>query len=283
MLFSIRDAQARPVGFGGRVLPDVATITPAKYVNSPETPLFTKSKLLYGLDLARQSIRKNGAALVMEGYTDVIVAHQYGFDNAVAVLGTALGADHIKILKHYTDRIILVLDGDEAGQRRTNEVLELFVAEQVDLRILTLPEGLDPCDFLHQKGAAAFAELLANSAVDALEHAFATVTRGVDVDRDVHGASRALERLISIVAKAPRLRADTTGEDRFREEKILQRLAAWFRVDENEVRRRLTALRRRSQGRATNMPPTTEAGSDTQSSNGRKQSILPSGSFWNYF
>ncbi|MGD0517862.1 MAG: DNA primase [Thermoguttaceae bacterium] len=265
LLFSIRDAQARPVGFGGRVLPEVATITPAKYVNSPETPLFTKSKLLYGLDLARQPIRKNGAALVMEGYTDVIVAHQYGFDNAVAVLGTALGAEHIKILRHYTDRIILVLDGDEAGQRRTNEVLELFVAEQVDLRILTLPEGLDPCDFLHQKSAAAFAELLANSAVDALEHAFSAVTRGVDVDRDVHGASRALERLVSIVAKAPRLRADTTGEDRFREEKILQRLAAWFRVDEKEVRRRLTAIRRRSQGRPMNMPPATEMGSDTQS------------------
>jgi DNA primase len=265
LLFSIRDAQARPVGFGGRVLPEVATITPAKYVNSPETPLFTKSKLLYGLDLARQPIRKNGAALVMEGYTDVIVAHQYGFDNAVAVLGTALGAEHIKILRHYTDRIILVLDGDEAGQRRTNEVLELFVAEQVDLRILTLPEGLDPCDFLHQKGAAAFAELLANSAVDALEHAFSTVTRGVDVDRDVHGASRALERLVSIVAKAPRLRADTTGEDRFREEKILQRLAAWFRVDEKEVRRRLTALRRRSQGRGANILPATEAVSSAES------------------
>ena len=204
---------------GGRVLPDVRTITPAKYVNSPETLLFTKSKLLYGLDLARQPIRKTGAALVMEGYTDVIVAHQYGFDNAVAVLGTALGAEHIKILRHYTDRIILVLDGDEAGQRRANEVLELFVAAQVDLRILTLPEGLDPCDFLHQKGAEAFSQLLANSAVDALEHAFSSVTRGVDVDRDVHGASRALERLVSIVAKAPRLRSDTTGEDRFREEK----------------------------------------------------------------
>jgi DNA primase len=265
LLFSIRDAQARPVGIGGRVLPEVATITPAKYVNSPETPLFTKSKLLYGLDLARQPIRKNGTALVMEGYTDVIVAHQYGFDNAVAVLGTALGAEHIKILRHYTDRIILVLDGDEAGQRRTNEVLELFVAEQVDLRILTLPEGLDPCDFLHQKGAAAFAELLANSAVDALEHAFSTVTRGVDVDRDVYGASRALERLVSIVAKAPRLRADTTGEDRFREEKILQRLAAWFRVDEKEVRRRLTVLRRRSQGRGANILPATEAVSSAES------------------
>ena len=211
LLFSIRDAQGRPVGIGGRVLPELGTTSPAKYVNSPETPLFTKSKLLYGLDLARQAIRKNGTALVMEGYTDVIVAHQYGFNNAVAVLGTALGAEHIQILKHYADRIVLVLDGDEAGQKRTNEVLELFVAQQVDLRILTLPEGLDPCDFLHKNGAEAFAELLANSAVDALEHAFATVTRGVDVDRDIHGASRALERLVSIVAKAPRLRADTTA------------------------------------------------------------------------
>jgi DNA primase len=264
LLFSIRDAQARPVGIGGRVLPDVMTITPAKYVNSPETPLFTKSKLLYGLDLARQPIRKNGAALVMEGYTDVIVAHQYGFDNAVAVLGTALGAEHIKNLKHYTDRIILVLDGDEAGQRRTNEVLELFVAQQVDLRILTLPEGLDPCDFLHQRGAGAFTELLAKSAVDALEHAFAAVTRGVDVDRDVHGASRALERLVSIVAKAPRLRTDTTRDDRFREEKILQRLAAWFRVDESDVRRRMTALRRRNQPRTANISSATETVSDVE-------------------
>lgn len=107
---------------------------------------------------------------------------------------------------------------------------------------------------MHKKGAAAFAELIASSAVDALEHAFTSVTRGVDVDRDVHGASQALERLVSIVAKAPRLQSDTTKEDRFREEKILQRLAAWFRVDEREVRRRLTAIRRRSQGRMTNFP-----------------------------
>jgi DNA primase len=254
LLFSIHDAQGRPVGLGGRVLPEVGSASLAKYVNSPETPLFTKSRLLYGLDLARQAIRKSGTALVMEGYTDVIVAHQYGFHNAVAVLGTALGPDHIKNLRHYADRIILVLDGDEAGQRRANEVLELFVAAQVDLRILTLPEGLDPCDFLHRQGAEAFSALLENSAVDALEHAFAAVTRGVDVDRDVHGASQALERLVSIVAKAPRLRPDTTREDRFREEKILQRLAAWFRVDELEVRRHLTALRRRSPGRAMNPP-----------------------------
>jgi DNA primase len=248
-LFAIHDAQGRPVGMGGRLLPGVETFLPGKYVNSPETPLFRKSHLLYGLDLAKEAIHKSKikTALVMEGYTDVIIAHQFGFQNAVAVLGVALGEAHIKILKRFVDRIILVLDGDEAGQKRANEVLELFVAEQVDLRILTLPDELDPCDFLQQRGAEAFAELLATGTVDALDHAFRSATRGIDLDRDVHGATSALERLIAILAKAPRLRPDTTSEDRLREEKFLQRFAALFRVNEIEVRRRLTALRRRMQ------------------------------------
>ena len=246
LLFSIRDAQGRPVALGGRLLPELGLTSPAKYVNSPETPLFTKSHQLYGLDVAKDAIRKKKTALVMEGYTDVIVAHQYGFDNAVAVLGTALGENHIRILKRFTDRIVLVLDGDEAGQKRANEVLELFVAQQVDLQILTLPDDLDPCDFLHQRGADAFAELLADGVVDALSHAFRTATRGLDLEHDIHGASQALERLVSIVAKAPRLRHDTTREDRMREGKFLQRFAALFRVDEAEVRRRLTTLRRQA-------------------------------------
>ena len=249
VLFSIRDVQGRPVGIGGRVLPESGATSPAKYVNSPETPLFSKSNLLYGLDVARDPMRRSGTALVMEGYTDVIGAHQYGFDNAVAVLGTALGEGHVRILKRFADRIILVLDGDEAGQRRANEVLELFVAQQVDLSILTLPEGSDPCDFLQQQGADAFRDLIENKAVDALDHAFQSATRGVDLERDVHGSSQALERLVSIVARAPRLQADTTRQDRFREEKILQRFAAWFRVDEQEIRRRLTAIRRRLRSR----------------------------------
>jgi DNA primase len=246
LLFSIHDGQGRPVGIGGRVLPELGTTSPAKYINSPETPLFTKSKLLYGLDLAREALRKTRTALVMEGYTDVIVAHQYGFQNAVAVLGTALGESHIRLLKAHADRIVLVLDGDEAGTKRANEVLELFIAQQADLQILTLPEGLDPCDYLHKYGAAAFSELLATKAVDALDHAYEVTTRGLDVERDVHGASRAIERLLSIVAKAPRLGSETRGDARIQEQKIVQRIAGKFRVDEADLRRRLAALRRRS-------------------------------------
>jgi DNA primase len=251
LLFSIRDAQGRPVGIGGRVLPELDTKSPAKYVNSPETPLFTKSKLLYGLDLARETLRKTRTALVMEGYTDVIVAHQYGFTNAVAVLGTALGESHIRLLKAHADRIVLVLDGDEAGTRRANEVLELFIAQQADLQILTLPEDLDPCDYLHKYGAEAFRELLATKAVDALDHAFEVTTRGIDVERDIHGAGQAIERLLGIVAKAPRLGGETRGDARIQEQKIVQRLAGKFRVDEQDLRRRLAALRRRAAARAS--------------------------------
>lgn len=244
VLFSIRDPQDRPVGLGGRVLPESGSTSPAKYINSPETPLFSKSHLLYGLDVARETMRKSRTALVMEGYTDTIIAHQFGFTDAVAVLGTALGERHIQILKRFVDRIVLVLDGDEAGKRRTNEVLELFVSQNADLRVLTLPGELDPCEFLLEHGPDAFRDQLERHAVDGLEHAFRSFTEGIDLVNDVHAASQALERLVAIVAKAPRLRADSTAESRFREEKILQRLSASFRVPEQEVRSRLTALRR---------------------------------------
>jgi len=246
LLFSIRDPQDRPIGLGGRVLPESGATSPAKYINSPETPLFRKSKTLYGLDLARHAMRKSRTAVVMEGYTDCIVAHQQGFQNAVAVLGTALGEEHIRTLSPFADQIVLVLDGDEAGQRRAGEVLELFVAQQVDLRIVTLPEGMDPADFLAEHGPEAFEDLLSTRAVDALEHAFQAKTRGLDLRREVHRATAALEELLAIVAKAPRLREGTTVEIRLREEKVLEQLAFKFRVPEEEVRNRLTALRRKA-------------------------------------
>ena len=278
VLFPIRDTQSRPVGLGGRVLPESGSTSPAKYVNTPETPLFSKSNLLYGLDVARDTVRKGGTVLVMEGYTDAIVAHQYGFGNAVAVLGTALGEGHIRILRRFADRIVLVLDADEAGQRRANEVLELFVAQQVDLKVLTLPEGNDPCDFLHEHGADSFADLIDNHAVDALNHAFRVATGGLDLeddvgdprllsrlDSDAHWANRALDHLLSIIAKA--------REIGVREQKILQQLAGRFRVDETTVRRRLTELRRQKHRRAP--PPRPGGDPDTKGVSKPSKEIEP--------
>lgn len=255
LLFSIRDAQSRPIAVGGRILPETGATSRAKYLNSPETPLFHKSRELYALDVARRTMHKSKRALVMEGYTDVVMAHQFGFTDAVAVLGVALNEQHIKVLKRHVDRILLVLDGDEAGQKRAGDLLELFVAQQADVQIVILPEGADPCDFLLQHGAEAFERLLSEEAVDALDHAFALKTRGLDMDRDVHGVSRAVEELVSIIAKAPRLNTSTTAEARFRQERIIKRLAHDFRIDESDIRRQLTEVRRQASRRASYAPP----------------------------
>lgn len=257
VIFSIRDVQGKPIACGGRVLPGSSAGEAAKYINSPETLLFSKSDQLYGLDIARDRVARDRQIVVVEGYTDTILAHQSGVGEVVAVLGTALGSRHIRLLKRFADRITLVLDGDEAGQRRTNEVLELFVAEQVDLRILTLPEQLDPCDFLLQRGEVAFRELL-GGAVDALEHKIAVCTRGVDLVGDTHGANRALEEILGTMALAPHTAA-AGGETNLREHQMLGRLARRFGVADSQLRTRLRELRRKPAARGVASSPAASA------------------------
>lgn len=242
LLFPIRDFQGRTVGMGGRVIPEVECNTPtAKYLNTPETQLFSKHRLLYGLDLARQSMDKKGRVLVMEGYTDVMMAHQHGFTESVAVLGTALGLDHIEMLRRYNARIYLVLDGDAAGQKRTAEVLELFVSRKVDVQILTLPEGLDPAEFLEEHGAAALEEALEKNAVDALTHAYNIYTQEVDWG-NIHEMEAALEKILRLIASGIRHNRERMAESSFREEKLLQKLSFRFSVSETFLRRRLREL-----------------------------------------
>lgn len=255
VIFPIRDSQQRPIAFGGRILPEYSGETGAKYVNSPETRLFSKSEHVYGLDIARDTIARSREVLVVEGYTDVIMCHQHGIENVVAVLGTALGPRHIRHLRRYADAITLVLDGDEAGQRRTNEVLELFIASEVDLRILTLPEGLDPCDFVAQRGAEAM-RVAVKEADDAFAHAIRIKTEGVDLLRDTHRANQALEQLLGILAQAPRFSADTTTSRRLRERQVLSRLARDFRLEEAALRDRLAELREKSTSEHATPPPT---------------------------
>ncbi len=248
LMFPIRDVQGRTIAFGGRILPGASGDNPAKYINSPETRLFSKSDNLYALDLARERIAKmrqgEKEIVVVEGYTDVMMAHQVGIDHVVAVLGTALGPRHIQLLRRFADRVILVLDGDEAGQRRTNEILELFVAAQVDLRILTLPEQFDPCEFLLERGAEPFRELLGTS-VDALEHKTRVATQGIDLLRDTHQANQALEDILAAIAKAPAQAAGSSADVRLREQQFLSRLARQFGLPEHELRSRVNDLRHR--------------------------------------
>ncbi len=254
VIFSIRDARSRSIAFGGRVLPQFADDRTAKYINSPETPLFSKGRELYGLDAARDGIAWEGQVVVLEGYTDCLMAHQHGLLNMVAVLGTALGEAHLQVLRRFTDRIVLVLDGDDAGRRRTNEIIDallaLFVRNQVDLRILTLPEGLDPCDFIASQGSDAFRQLLA-TAVDALEHKFHSVTNGLDISTDTHRATEAVEQVLATLAQLRTASRDTASPILLREQQILGRIARQFRLPEEQLRNRLTAIRRARQSRPT--------------------------------
>ncbi len=248
LLFPIHDAQGRSVGIGGRVIPGIPTSNEsAKYLNTPETPLFSKHRLLYGLDLARSTIQKKKRVLVMEGYTDTIIAHQYGFTESVAVLGTALGLDHIRILNRLANTIYLVLDGDEAGQKRAAQVLELFVAEKVDVQILTLPENKDPAEYLAEFGAEKFEDLLQNHTNDALTHAFKLYTSGIEFS-NIHQSELALDKLLGLIASGL-----IHGQEKdfglltYREERMLQQLSTSFSISEDFIRRRLKEIRSKAQ------------------------------------
>jgi DNA primase len=164
LIFPICDSLGRCVAFGGRTLGD----DPAKYLNSPETPLFSKSRVLYGLDLARRAIMASREVIVVEGYTDVVLLSQAGIENAVATLGTALTDAHMKLLAPLADRVVMCFDNDEAGLRAADRAVEGALRHRVETRVVIIPGGQDPADFVIGQGAEGF-EWLLQSAIDALE------------------------------------------------------------------------------------------------------------------
>jgi DNA primase len=155
IMFPIRSVDGKVIGFGGRVLDD----SKPKYMNSPETPVFSKGRELYGLFEARQALRDKGYALVVEGYMDVVALAQSGFANAVATLGTACTADHVQKLFRFTDSVVFSFDGDAAGRRAAGRALEASLPHATDLRtvrFLFLPAEHDPDSFVRELGPEAF-------------------------------------------------------------------------------------------------------------------------------
>ncbi|MBN2456467.1 MAG: DNA primase [Sedimentisphaerales bacterium] len=159
LMFTITDVTARVLGFGGRTLDSAS----AKYINSPATILFDKSNLLYGLEQAREQIVSSAAAVVVEGYTDCIMAHSKGCANVVATLGTSFTSGQARILRRYTKKIVLIFDNDNAGIEAANRALEICITEHIDIKVAFVPEGKDPCDFLLTAGKSGFEHLVANA------------------------------------------------------------------------------------------------------------------------
>ncbi len=243
VIFPIADPQGRFVSMGGRLMPGEPD-NQAKYVNCSETRLYQKNQQLYGLDIARHAIAQSRTAVVMEGYTDVIMANQFGIPNAVAVCGTALGEGHLRLLKRYCDQVILLLDGDIAGRKRANEILELFLGHSIDLRIVTLPDELDPCDFLLQRDVEPLRDLLSN-AVDALEFKVSDLLGDIDPYQDTHRANVALEQVLELLAKASGKTDNSNDSTSLRLDQIVLRLAKRFGLETSLLRGRLAEHRKK--------------------------------------
>ena len=166
LIFPIADYRGQVVAFGGRVLGEGQP----KYLNSTQTMIYNKSANLYGLPQAGAAIRQANLAVIMEGYIDVISAHQHGVNNAVASLGTAFTAEHGRLLRRYTERVLLAYDGDSAGAKAAQRGLDILRSQDIEVRILVLPKGQDPDDFLREQGHAGWDKLVSKYSYDILDY-----------------------------------------------------------------------------------------------------------------
>ena len=194
LIFPICDELGRPIAFGGRQLDPADE---PKYLNSAESSIFHKSRTLYGLHLAKRAIIASKQAIVAEGYTDVIACHQAGLDNVVGTLGTALTREHVRLLKRLCDVVVLLFDGDAAGQRAADRAVELFFAESVDIKICILPDGSDPDDVLRQDAGIDRLRNDITAADDALPYMTNQFRRELRLTDGAAAKHRCLERFMT--------------------------------------------------------------------------------------
>jgi len=195
LMFPIIDHRDRVVGFGGRVLDDSLP----KYLNSSESPIFSKSNILFGLNLAKKQ-RPIDHLIIVEGYLDVIALYEYGFYNAVASLGTALTQDQAKLLRRYTSNIYIAYDGDTAGQKATARGLDILKDAGCNVKVIKLPKGMDPDDILRRHGVEYFNKLVKN-AVSLTDYKLEQLRLGFNLDNPeekVKFATKAAEILVGV-------------------------------------------------------------------------------------
>jgi DNA primase len=227
LMVPIADGRGRVIGFGARVLDDSLP----KYVNSPQTPLFDKGGNLYAIDHAAQEIRKRDAAIIMEGYMDVITAHQHGVTNAVACMGTAITATQVNALKKLTKNLVLSLDSDAAGEEAMLRTVGYESIVGAEMRVIVLPEGKDPDDVIREDVNTW--QGLVERAVPLVDFMFERTAAGYDLTT-ARDKSLAVDRLLPIVAEI---------NNPIRQAHYLQQLAGLVKVDMNTIKASLVRLR----------------------------------------
>lgn len=224
VMFPICDLKGRVCGFGGRVLDD----SQPKYLNSSESLVFNKRQILFGYDTAYQAIKQSGQAIVMEGYMDVLSARKYGIHNTVASLGTAFTPAHAKLLKKAANEIVFSYDSDRAGQNATDRALQIVRELGMSLRVLTIPDGKDPDEFLSKHGKEAFDKLVEN-AFTYLEYRFQQILAETDYS-NLQGKVNVVSRVVELLA----------GSNNAVETNVyIARTAEVLAIDESSVRSEL--------------------------------------------
>ena len=245
IMFPIADGQGRVVGFGGRAFaPKGEAEAQPKYLNTRQTPLFDKGSLLYALDRAREQIRREGSAVIVEGYMDVIAAHQHGFGNVVASMGTALTERQVRLLKRYSRDVVLALDADTAGQEATLRAVEYQQLLGRDIRVVILPEGSDPDQVIREEPDAWPA--LLEGAQPLLDYKFQAVATSLDLSQPWQ-RSQAVDELMPLLGLIG---------DRVIQAHYLQRLARLAQTPEETLHRMLPrgSGQRRRRGEAEAKP-----------------------------
>jgi len=228
LILPIFDISGRVVGFGGRVLDSSLP----KYINSPDSPVFNKRRLFYGLNLARRSFNHKKCAVLVEGYTDVIMASSKGVMNIVATLGTALTQEHATLLKRMVDRVILFFDGDEAGNTAAGRGVEILLKNDLDVLVVPLPEGRDPFDYFSHAGADEFESLVERSGEDFFDFTFRH--HGKQHDTATPAGKSKLAGIL--------LKQVSCHRDRIKRDLYMKRAAERLQIDEELLRREYTDL-----------------------------------------
>ena len=198
LMFPIFNHRGEVVAFGGRVLGEGQP----KYLNSPETPLFSKSRILYGLNFAGPNIRKEDFVILLEGYMDVIGAHQAGVENAVAPLGTSFTPYHANILKRYTNKAIVIFDPDDAGINAALRAALILVEQGLYVKVATLPAGLDPDEFITEYGAEEFKNI-AKAAPDIMNFQINLLLKNAGLNMDAQTKTNIAAQLSETINKQP--------------------------------------------------------------------------------
>jgi len=228
IVFPIFDIRNKVVGFGARALGDVQP----KYINSPDTPVYNKGRVLYGLNYSKNTIRDKDYAVIVEGYLDMVIPYQHGIRNIVATLGTALTPDQIRLLKRYTKTVVIVFDSDKAGEEASLRGLDMLISLEMNVRIATLPKGQDPDSFCRANGAQAFEKLI-KSSKDIFDYKMGLLMKRFNKD-GVRGRAAIATMMLPTIARIP---------NEILKASFLKKISDMLSIDESALKAELRKVR----------------------------------------